>query len=334
MNPAPRNPSPVKGPDVADVPPCTCDCAVLHTVSGRLAAQRRWTQQPQSCNCHPRTAQIENALRGGHFAAPGARRIADELTRIAPYTAQALRTRDAFTTRVVDEALAHGIDQFLDLGSGYLATNAAHAVVTSTDHVPAPRIVLVDNDDHVHTQNSTDLRHATSDVRNRTHLLHRNAFAAGHLLRYLGANEILDLTRPVCVLLVDLLHYLEPDIDPSTVVRRFSNRLAPGSWLAISVLCGYPLYSYFGNAEAHAELRETTYNWCRVQNQVLPPCPRPLPFAALKRIFTRLDLIAPRCLTTPRRWPLREDHWIPQAPFSITAVGRVPGTLSPVQEAT
>ncbi|OXM43140.1 helix-turn-helix domain-containing protein [Amycolatopsis alba] len=109
---------------------------MLHTTSGRRAAQRRWNPPPRRCRCHPRTAQIENALRDGEPAEPGARRIADEQTRTAPCTAQALRTRNTFTTRVVSDALAHGIDR----GSGYPATNAAHALVTSTDHVPAPKL--------------------------------------------------------------------------------------------------------------------------------------------------------------------------------------------------
>ncbi|OLZ51731.1 hypothetical protein BS329_15830 [Amycolatopsis coloradensis] len=311
----------------------TCGCFALHTSSGRATAQRTWASLRQACAHHPQAARIENTYRDGKRAWERDKLIAATLSRIAPHTRTAVRIRDAFTTRVVSEALAHGVDQFLDLGSGHVYTSAAHTVVTRAKVDPAPRIVMVDNDEVVHANNIIHLERTNSDVWSRTFSLRRNAFAVGRLLNYLDHHEVLDLQRPVCVLLIDLLHYLEPGLDTSSVTRRFIRRLAPGSWLAISVLTDTPLLAP-ARAGMRTALRETTAQWCQAHAQTLPPLPTPRRHAEVERMLTGLDLYpAGTGITTPRRWPLPDNTRTPRAPFSIAAVGHVPARPTPIAQA-
>jgi hypothetical protein len=51
-----------------------------------------------------------------------------------------------------------------------------------------------------------------------------------------GAARTLDLTRPVAMLLLAVLHFLPGTDDPAGVVAAMARRLAPGSFVAISHL--------------------------------------------------------------------------------------------------
>lgn len=46
--------------------------------------------------------------------------------------------------------------------------------------------------------------------------------------------RLIDFDQPVCVLMMAVLHFVGPDDDPAGLVRAYRDRLAPGSWLALS----------------------------------------------------------------------------------------------------
>ncbi|WP_410585392.1 SAM-dependent methyltransferase [Amycolatopsis sp. lyj-108] len=175
----------------------------------------------------PHPALVDNVLRNGDHATRDDRRLADELVHISLAAPAAVRDRDQFTARVVGRALADGITQFLDLGCGHIATSAAHAALAGH---PTATIVHVDHDPHVDNHNLADL---TEDpilmTRPRT-LIHGNAFAIGPLLTSLYRTGALDPSQRVCVLLVDLLYYLEAANNARSVIRRLVKRLPPRSW--------------------------------------------------------------------------------------------------------
>ena len=66
-------------------------------------------------------------------------------------------------------------------------------------------------------------------------MVHANARDAQTVLA--AAGDVLDLTRPVGVLAVGVLHYLADD-DAATAVRVYTDALVPGSRIAISHLTG------------------------------------------------------------------------------------------------
>src|SRR5262249_15009211 len=140
------------------------------------------------------------------------------------------RANRAFLARVVRYLAGEcGIRQFLDIGTGLPAPNSTHQVAQAI--APDSRIVYVDNDPLVlvHAralltsapQGSCD--YIETDLRNTTAVL-------------AGAARTLDLSRPVAVLLLAVLHFLADTDDPAAVVAALARRLAPGSFVVISHL--------------------------------------------------------------------------------------------------
>lgn len=53
-----------------------------------------------------------------------------------------------------------------------------------------------------------------------------------------GVGSVIDFAEPVAVLMVAVLHFI-PDVDePAAIVKTFTDRVAPGSYLALSHITG------------------------------------------------------------------------------------------------
>ena len=102
-----------------------------------------------------------------------------------------------------------GIRQFLDIGTGLPSANNVHEV--AQDVAPSCRVVYVDNDPIV-------LAHArallTSKPEGKTAYIHADLREPGKILADPAVRETLDLTKPVALMLVAILHFL-PDADGS-----------------------------------------------------------------------------------------------------------------------
>ncbi len=129
----------------------------------------------------------------------------------------------AFLTREV------GIRQFLDIGTGIPTSPNAHEVAQSI--APASRIVYVDNDPIV-------LAHArallTSTSQGATAYIHADLREAGKILQHPDVLEVLDLSKPVALMLVAILHFVKDADDPYGAVTQLVGAMPPGSYLVIS----------------------------------------------------------------------------------------------------
>jgi SAM-dependent methyltransferase len=142
----------------------------------------------------------------------------------------AVRENRAFLGRAVQYlATEAGIRQFLDVGTGLPSANNVHEVAQAV--APESRIVYVDNDPIVliHAQallNSTPqgrTAYIEADLRNPEKILSSPAVA-----------ETLDLSQPVALMLVAILHFLVDADDPAGIVATLLDALAPGSYLVAS----------------------------------------------------------------------------------------------------
>jgi hypothetical protein len=52
------------------------------------------------------------------------------------------------------------------------------------------------------------------------------------------AQEVLDFSQPVGLLLLSVIHFVKDEEDPYGLVRQYLDRLSPGSYLALSHLTG------------------------------------------------------------------------------------------------
>jgi len=163
-----------------------------------------------------------------NFAAD--RASGDAVAALFPTIREAIRENRRFLGRTVRYLVEHaGIDQFLDVGTGIPTANNTHEVAQRTN--PAARVVYVDNDPIV-------LAHArallTGGRPGSTAYLQADLRGPLAVLDDPALATTLDLSRPVGLMLVSVLHFLQDDDDPHGVVRTLLSALAPGSYLVVS----------------------------------------------------------------------------------------------------
>lgn len=120
-----------------------------------------------------------------------------------------------------------GIDQFLDLGSGIPTAGNVHEIVSRLN--PAARTVYADNDLVAVSHSRSILAGTPNAVAMHTDLRDPAAVFGDPAL--LG---LLDLDRPVGVLMFAVLHFVSADDDPAGILRAYRDGTVPGSYLAIS----------------------------------------------------------------------------------------------------
>jgi S-adenosyl methyltransferase len=179
---------------------------------------------------HP--ARIYAYWLGGkdHYAAD--RQAAEEVSRRRPQVVAGARANRAFLARAV-RFLARdcGIRQFIDIGTGLPAPDSTHEVAQAI--APQCRIVYVDNDPlvlvHARALLTSTLQgtcdYVEADLRDTAAIVAR-------------ASQTLDLTQPIAVLMLSVLHFIPDTDDPAGIVAALMKQLAPGSYLVISHLTG------------------------------------------------------------------------------------------------
>jgi len=175
----------------------------------------------------PSAARMYDYYLGGscHFAAD--RVLAEELIRAWPDMPAIARANRDFLQRAVSHLSSRGVDQFLDLGSGVPTVGNTHDIALSLN--PDARTAYVDVDP-VAVAHSTvilqDVPNATivhADLRDPESILHRSEVP-----------NFLDLSRPVGVIMLAVLHFVPEEDDAPGVVAAYREGTAAGSYLVVS----------------------------------------------------------------------------------------------------
>jgi trans-aconitate methyltransferase len=122
-----------------------------------------------------------------------------------------------------------GIRQFLDIGTGIPTANNTHEVAQRI--APTSRIVYVDNDPIVLAHARALLQSAPEG---RTAYLDADLRDPGRILDDPDLRSTLDLSQPVALMLIAVLHFVQDEEDPYAIVRRLLSALPSGSYLALS----------------------------------------------------------------------------------------------------
>ena len=133
-----------------------------------------------------------------------------------------------FLRRAVRLLARQGVSQFLDLGSGLPTSPSVHEI--ARDALPAARVVYVDHDPIVVAHNDALLATRDGVITIRADVRDPDAVLGHHALA-----ACLDFSRPVAVLLLSVLHFIGGDEDAPGIIARFRERMAPGSYLAVSI---------------------------------------------------------------------------------------------------
>ncbi len=177
----------------------------------------------------PSAARVYNVWLDGkdHFAAD--RAAAARVIERRPQVVSAAQANRLFLSRAVRYiAQRHGVTQFLDIGAGMPAPDNTHVIAQRID--PSARVVYVDNDPFV----IACARVRLTSISGRCDCLHADLRDTQYILR--RAARTLDLTQPVAVLLLAVLHFVSDADNPTGVVAELASALAPGSYIAISHL--------------------------------------------------------------------------------------------------
>ena len=177
---------------------------------------------------HP--ARRYNYWLGGkdNFAAD--RASGDAIREIFPAIVTAARANRQFLGRAVQYLAAEaGIRQFLDIGTGLPTADNTHEVAQR--HDPTSRVVYVDNDPLVMVHARALLR---GPPEGRTAYIQGDLADPESILQHEALTETLDLSKPVGLMLVAVLHFLPDDDRAYDAVRTLLNALAPGSYLVLT----------------------------------------------------------------------------------------------------
>jgi hypothetical protein len=176
----------------------------------------------------PHPARRYNYWLGGkdNFAAD--RASGDAVAAMFPSIRIAAQENRRFLRRAVTYlATDGGIGQFLDIGTGLPTEDNTHEVAQRA--APLSKVVYVDNDPLVMVHARALLTSAglgvtdyvEADLREPDKILHEAA-------------RTLDLSQPVALMLIAVLHFIADDDDPYGIVARLMDALPSGSYLAIS----------------------------------------------------------------------------------------------------
>ncbi|MEU4420168.1 SAM-dependent methyltransferase [Actinoplanes sp. NPDC024001] len=160
-----------------------------------------------------------------HFRAD--RESGERIARAYPAIRVAARQGRAFHGRVIRHLTREaGIRQFIDIGTGLPAPDNTHDVAQAI--ALDSRVVYVDNDPMV-------LAHARALMNGgATTYVHGDLRDPGAILGSAELRGTLDLSRPVAILLIAVLHFIADDARARAVVGELLAAAAPGSYLVVT----------------------------------------------------------------------------------------------------
>jgi hypothetical protein len=256
----------------------------------------------------PHPARRYDYWLGGKDNFQADRDAAEAIAAVFPHIRTAARENRAFMQRAVSFLAAEaGVRQFLDIGTGLPTANNVHDVAQGI--APESRIVYVDNDPLVLTHARALL---TSSPEGATAYIDADARNPEKILLDPAVRDTLDLSQPVALLLVAVLHFIEDGDDPYAIVKRLVGALPAGSYLVLSHATFDPL-----DPETIAAMNAV--------NEGIKPrfCPRTL--SEVSRFFDGLQLLEPGIVSV--------SDWRPEpgprpTPAEATGYGAVARTAA------
>jgi SAM-dependent methyltransferase len=174
-------------------------------------------------------ARMYDYMLGGRDNYAVDRIAVNRVEDLLPGTNAMVRNNRRFLERVVRYlAQECGIRQFIDNGSGLPTRDNVHDIAQRL--AAGARVIYVDNDPVV-------LRHqqvqALAGNANTAFIL-ADARDVDAILAHPETRRLLDFAASAAVLYFAFLHFIPDEDDPGQIIRRMIDRLAPGSYLALS----------------------------------------------------------------------------------------------------
>jgi hypothetical protein len=176
------------------------------------------------------SARMYDYWLGGKTNFAPDREMGEAFERVIPSIRTMARANRGFLARAVRHLVREqGIGQFLDIGTGIPTEGNTHEVAQALD--PAARVVYVDNDPIV-------LAHARalmdSTAAGRTAYVQADLRDPKAILDHPTVRSVLDLDRPIALMLIAVLMLIADEDDPHAKVKVLLDALPPGSCVALT----------------------------------------------------------------------------------------------------
>ncbi|WP_232660606.1 SAM-dependent methyltransferase [Pseudonocardia sp. TRM90224] len=249
----------------------------------------------------PNAARMYDYYLGGSHNFAADRAAAELAIAAAPWIRKATHDNRAFLSRAVRYCIGEGVDQFLDLGSGIPTVGNVHEVAQAME--PDARVAYVDNEPVTVASAQAllgGLANCTitaADVRDPDAVFNAP-----------GVRDLLDLSRPVALLTIAVLHFVSDEEDPLALVADYRSRLVPGSIHVLS----------HGTSEFDPDIAAGTEGIYR--NTANPVHMRSV--AAITALLDGTELVEPG-IVDASMWRADEGQIPPERRGLVVGVGRV-----------
>jgi SAM-dependent methyltransferase len=208
---------------------------------------------PSLDTSRPNVARVYDYWLGGKDNFEADRAQAEKLLAVFPGLRQLVRENRAFIVRAVSWVAGLGIEQFADLGAGLPTSPSTHESAQATN--PGARVIYVDNDPLVVAHADALLARDSGTVS----AVNGDLNDPDALLASAGLLGVIDLDKPVCLILAAVLHLMDAT-RAAEVARAYTRALAPGSYVIIStaryddpvlaeqIMSGYTAGTYFNHS--------------------------------------------------------------------------------------
>lgn len=196
--------------------------------------ERRAPAMPQGVDEKtPNAARVYDYYLGGEHNFTADRELGDKVAQAFPVVRQTAMLNRAWLRRVVIDALDAGIRQFIDIGSGVPTMGNVHEIVRAC-LAPEQRATVVYVDYEAVAVQHSRIVLERDGATEWAAIVQEDLRHPDGILDHPDTIRLIDFDRPVCLLLISVLHFLGPDDGPGQLLDTYRSRLAPGSRLAIS----------------------------------------------------------------------------------------------------
>lgn len=252
----------------------------------------------------PNVARIYDYLLGGKDNFASDRLAAMELMRVVPDIVTVCHHNRQFLKRVVRFLTGDKhIRQFIDVGTGLPTQGNVHEVAQAID--PDARVLYVDNDPVVVSHGQALLVKSPTAV-----AINRDLRYPREIISHPALQALIDLNKPVALLLVAILHFIPDDCDPCGIVDELKAAMPSGSYLVLSHATG---------DDVPAEVTDQVRELYSRANATAAPRTR----EGIMRFFDGLEMIPPG-LVDVCAWPRQDEGPEPERTIFFAGVGRKP----------
>jgi SAM-dependent methyltransferase len=254
----------------------------------------------------PQSARVYDYWLGGKDNFPADRALGDAIAEQVPTIRTMVRGQRAFLRRAVRWLAGEaGVRQFLDIGTGIPSAGNVHEV--AQEIAPEARILYVDNDPIVLAHSRALVPGSHSGT---VELILADLRAPEAILADPAVARTLDLSQPVALVLVGILHHLRDADDPHRILATLLDAVASGSYLVLTQS------SQDFDPEAMARLAAVS------EQGGIPNVPRTL--AETERFFAGLELVSPGLVPLAAWRPDPGDDQDPRSVYAYGGVARKP----------